>query len=110
MYTTLIILISQNVLLYFPYRFIIPCLTCLQVTIIYSYENGVGSGGDDPLCPGYTTSGTDELKRLAAITGGDFVEIDKFDIDDILGIMEQGAEEVKVRISVKMLQWSCPCS
>lgn len=70
------------------------CLN-LQVTIIYSYENGV-PGGDDPYCPDMVTSGTDELKRLATVTGGDFIEIDKFDVDDIVDILGESVKEVKV--------------
>ncbi|XP_071539177.1 uncharacterized protein [Panulirus ornatus] len=70
-----------------------------KVSIIYSYDNGYDKQGR--ACPGYTVSGTDELKKLAAISGGQFIEIDKFDIDDIVGILETGVEESKVGIRAR---------
>lgn len=78
-----------------------------QISIIYSYENGRSAqeeelleGGNERYCPGYVVSGTDEYKQLASLTGGIFVEIDKFDIDEVLGIMEDAVEQSKVCVCV----------
>lgn len=65
-------------------------LSFFQVNIIYSYSNSGGS------CSGYVTSGTDELKYLATISGGLFIELNEFDASDIDGIMQEGVDENKV--------------
>ena len=48
-------------------------------------------------CEGYQVSGVEEYKQLAILTGGTFVEINKFDVDDVLGIMNEGVQENEVR-------------
>lgn len=47
--------------------------------------------------PEYVLSGVDEYKRLAAMTGGQFIEIDKFDVDEVVGMLEEGVQESEVR-------------
>ncbi|KAG0711995.1 von Willebrand factor A domain-containing protein 7 [Chionoecetes opilio] len=64
-----------------------------KVNIIYSYSNSAGSS-----CPGYDISGTDELEYLAMISGGLFIELDKFDAGDIDGIMQEGVDENKASL------------
>ena len=70
----------------------------LQVTIIHSdnerNENEEMEASD---CEGYQVSGVEEYKQLAILTGGTFVEINKFDVDDVLGIMNEGVQENEVR-------------
>lgn len=51
-------------------------------------------------CVGYEVSGEEEYKQLAILTGGTFVKIDKFDVDDVLGIMNEGVQENEVRRKV----------
>ena len=60
------------------------------MNIIYSYSNR------DDSCPSYVTSGTEELKYLATISGGLFIELDAFDASDIDGIMQEGVGDSKV--------------
>ncbi|XP_045102438.1 uncharacterized protein LOC123498935 isoform X2 [Portunus trituberculatus] len=60
-----------------------------KVNIIYSYNNRQDS------CPDYVTSGTEELKYLATISGGLFIELEEFDAGDIDGIMQEGVDENK---------------
>ncbi|XP_063870584.1 uncharacterized protein LOC135105875 isoform X2 [Scylla paramamosain] len=63
-----------------------------KVNIIYSYNNREDS------CPDYVTSGTEELKYLATISGGLFIELEDFDASDIDGIMQEGVDENKVSL------------
>ncbi|XP_066942227.1 LOW QUALITY PROTEIN: uncharacterized protein [Macrobrachium rosenbergii] len=77
-----------------------------QVTVIYSFDQTKqvsGEASKDISCPEdkYILSGVDEYKRLAAETGGLFIEIDKFDIDEIIGILEDVVEESTVAIRMR---------
>ncbi|KAK7079818.1 hypothetical protein SK128_002467, partial [Halocaridina rubra] len=78
-----------------------------QVTIIFSFDQTTpptqNTTVNDPFCPEdeYFLTGVNEYKRLAAETGGLFIEIDKFDIDDITGILEDGVEESEVEIRMR---------
>ncbi|XP_068223894.1 LOW QUALITY PROTEIN: uncharacterized protein [Palaemon carinicauda] len=91
-----------------------------QVTIIYSFDQtavlqdpskdisfdqtgALPDPSKDISCPEdkYILSGVEEYKRLAAETGGIFIEIDKFDIDEIIGILEDVVEESTVAIRVR---------
>lgn len=70
----------------------------LQVTVVYSYNNMRDTSKERATsdCEGYETSGVEEYKQLAILTGGTFVEIDKFDVDDVLGIMDEGVQQNEV--------------
>ncbi|XP_064083933.1 LOW QUALITY PROTEIN: uncharacterized protein LOC135199706 [Macrobrachium nipponense] len=77
-----------------------------QVTVIYSFDQTKKVSQEpskDISCPEdkYILSGVDEYKRLAAETGGLFIEIDKFDIDEIIGILEDVVEESTVAIRMR---------
>lgn len=70
----------------------------MQVTVVYSYDNGMRETNSERAdCEGYETSGVEEYKQLAILTGGTFVEIDKFDVDEVLGIMDEGVQENEVK-------------
>ncbi|XP_071539179.1 uncharacterized protein [Panulirus ornatus] len=75
-----------------------------KVNIVYSYNNGQLKE-EEPQArscgPEYVLSGVDEYKRLATITGGQFIEIDKFDVDEIVGILEEGVQESEVGIRMR---------
>lgn len=65
------------------------------MNIIYSYDNRRKEGTRD--CSSmYEVSGVPELQYLAAVSGGLFLELNSFDINDIDGIMEEAVGESKV--------------
>ncbi|XP_069161847.1 uncharacterized protein [Procambarus clarkii] len=74
-----------------------------KITIIYSYNNGSrAEEGSLGSCNGdYVFSEVAEYEYLAAITGGAFIEINKFDVDEILGIMQDGVEESQASLSMR---------
>lgn len=75
-----------------------------KVTVVYSYDNSNRGAGKETYasdCVGYETSGVDEYKQLAILTGGSFVEIDKFDVDEVLGIMDEGVQENEVSLQMR---------
>lgn len=78
--------------------FLANVLLLLQVTIVYSYDNMRETSKEKAVsnCEGYQTSGVEEYKQLAILTGGTFVEIDKFDVDEVLGIMD-GVQQNEVK-------------
>lgn len=74
------------------------------MNIIYSYDNRREKEPRD--CLGYEVSGVNEFKHLAAVSGGLFMEINSFDINEINGIMEEAVGESKVYLLL-YLQWIC---
>lgn len=67
----------------------------MQITVVYSFDNTKEIKETE--CEGYQTSGVEEYKQLAILTGGTFVEIDKFDVDEVLGIMDEGLQQNEVK-------------
>ncbi|XP_063870578.1 uncharacterized protein LOC135105872 [Scylla paramamosain] len=73
-----------------------------KVTIVHSNNERSKASEETQAsdCVGYEVSGVEEYKQLAILTGGTFVEIDKFDVDDVLGIMNEGVQENEVTLRV----------
>lgn len=68
------------------------------MNIIYSFDNRREKEPRE--CTGYELSGVEELKDLATVSGGLFLELNSFDISDIDGIMEEAVGESKVCLSL----------
>ncbi|XP_076041572.1 uncharacterized protein LOC143025573 [Oratosquilla oratoria] len=78
-----------------------------RISIVYSYDNGRAQSEEEEKepkddlhgareCIGYEVTGVDEYQKLATLTGGQFIEIDKFSVDDIVAILGGSVEESKV--------------